>query len=216
MSLHLVPRSLQYIQKVAQMGSIQAASRDLGISASAIHRQITTIEGALGEILFERGAKGMTVTAAGKLMLELARDWRLHNARLWSAIQANLGVEQGQIKIAALDGMVNGLVPEMVSVIGRHFPQVQVEIEIMSPDNAVKGVLNGDIDFAVVVNVAANSNLNFHWTREFPLGCIATPEHPIASAASIGLVDFATYSVVFQSSSLAIRKLLEVRHSWIF
>lgn len=216
MSLQLVPRSLQYIQKVAQSGSIQAASRELGISPSAIHRQITTIEDALGEILFERNAKGMKVTPAGQLMLEMARDWRLDNARLWSVIQANQGIEQGQIRIAALDGMVNGFVPEMVSEIGQKFPRVQVDIEIMSPDNAVKGVLNGDIDFAVVVNVASNNNLSFHWTREFPLGCIATPEHPVASEASIGLVDFASYPVVFQNSSLSIRKLLEVRHSWIF
>jgi molybdate transport repressor ModE-like protein len=216
MSLNLVPRSLQYIQKVARLGSIQAASRDLGISASAIHRQITAIEDALGDMLFERGAKGMKVTLAGQLMLELARGWRLDNARLWSVIQANQGVEHGQIRIAALDGMVNGFVCEMVNEIGRRFPRVQVSIEIMSPDNAVKGVLNGDIDFAAVVNVAQNKNLNFHWTREFPLGCIATPEHPIASSASIGLVDFASYPVVFQSASLSIRKLLEIRHSWIF
>jgi len=214
--LHLVPRSLQYIQNVAQLGSIQAASRELGISASAIHRQITAIEESLGEMLFERDAKGMKVTPAGQLMLELARDWRLDNARLWSVIQANQGVEQGQIRIAALDGMVNGFVPELVSELGRRFPRVQVGIEIMSPNNAVKGVLNGDIDFAAVVNVAPHKNLSFHWTKEFPLGCIAAPEHPIASAANIGLVDVASYSVVFQSSSLSIRKLLEVRHSWIF
>ena len=46
MSLRLVPRSLQYFEQVAQRGSIQAASRELGISASAIHRQITAIEDA--------------------------------------------------------------------------------------------------------------------------------------------------------------------------
>ena len=216
MALHLVPRSLQYIQKVAQLGSIQAASRDLGISASAIHRQITTLEDALGEMLFERDAKGMNVTPTGQLLLEMARGWRLDNARLWSVIQANQGIEHGQVRIAALDGMVNGFVPEMVHEIGRRFPHVQVDIEIMSPDNAVKGVLNGDIDFAAVVNVAPNKNLNFHWTREYPLGCIATPGHPIAPAASIELTSVISYPVVFQSSSLSIRKLLEARHAWIF
>ena len=56
MSLYLVPRSLWYIEQVARLGSIQAASRELGISASAIHRQIKTIEDAMGEPLFERDA----------------------------------------------------------------------------------------------------------------------------------------------------------------
>ena len=216
MSLHLVPRSLRYFEKVAQLGSIQSASRELGISASAIHRQITAVEDALGELLFERDAKGMTLTPSGHLILELARDWRIDNARLWSIIQANHGVEQGQIRIAAMDGMVNGFVPELVNQIAARFPLVQVCLEITSPDGAVKGVLNGDFDFAVVVNVAPDDGLSFHWAQEFPLGCIATPSHPVASMPNIKLRDFISFPVVFQSSSLSIRKLLEARHEWIF
>ena len=130
MPLHLVPRSLKYLEQVVQHGSIQAASRELGISASAIHRQIRVIEDALGEPLFERDAKGMTLSPAGQLILDLARDWRLDNARLWSVLQANRGIEQGQITMAAMDGMVNGFVPEMVDDIARHFPRVHVKIEI--------------------------------------------------------------------------------------
>ncbi|MGH1483387.1 MAG: LysR family transcriptional regulator [Geminicoccales bacterium] len=216
MSLHLVPRPLKYLEEVVQHGSIQAASRELGISASAIHRQITAIEDALGELLFVRDAKGMTLTPAGQLTLDLARDWRLDNARLWSVIQANRGIEQGHIRIAAMDSMVNGFVPEMVSEIARHFPRVHVDIEITSPDRAASGVLNGDFDFAAAANVAPNDNLKFHWSREFPLGCIATPGHPVASMSEISFIEFVSHPVVFQSAALSIRKLLEARHSWIF
>ncbi|SDZ32832.1 DNA-binding transcriptional regulator, LysR family [Jannaschia faecimaris] len=216
MALHLVPRSLQYFEHVAQLGSIQAASRELGISASAIHRQITAIEDSLGEQLFDRDAKGMTLTSTGYLLLELARDWRLDSARLWSTMLTERGVEQGHIRLAAMDGMVNGFVPELVAEIARVLPRVQVDIKITSPDNAVKEVLNGDVDIAAVVNVAPDDNLWFHWTRDFPLGCIATPSHAVAQRPNIGLSDLIEYPVVFQDSSLAIRKLLEARHSWIF
>jgi DNA-binding transcriptional LysR family regulator len=216
MSLHLVPRSLQYIEQVAQLGSIQAASREFGISASAIHRQIKSIEDAVGEMLFDRDAKGMTLTPAGGLILDLARDWRLDNARLWTVIQANRGIEQGHIRIAAMDSMVNGFVPEMVGDIARLYPRVQVDIEITNPDGAAKGVLNGDFDIAAVANVAPHDNLKFHWSREFPLGCIATPEHPVASMERISFSEFVSHPVVFQSAALSIRKLLEARHSWIF
>jgi molybdate transport repressor ModE-like protein len=216
MSLHLVPRVLQYFEQVAHLGSIQAASRELGISASAIHRQITMIEDMLGELLFERDTKGMTLTQTGHLILELARDWRLDNARLWSVVQAHRGIEQGNIKIAALDGMVNGFVPEMVCAIAARYPRIHLSVETMSPDLAVKCVLNGDIDFAAVVNVAPDDNLRFHWAKDFPLGCIAAPTHPIAQQGSIRLAEFISHPVVFQSPSLSIRKLLEAQHGWIF
>ncbi len=172
MTLHLVPRSLQYLEQVAQLGSIQAASRELGISASAIHRQITAIEDSLGELLFERDPKGMILTPTGRMILDVAREWRLDNARLWSAVQANRGIEYGHVRIAAMDGMVNGFIPDLVNEIAHHFPRVEVEIEITNPDNAVKGVLNGDFDFAAVVNPAPDDKLTFHWSGEFSLGCI--------------------------------------------
>lgn len=216
MTLHLVPRSLHYLEQVAQFGSIQAASRELGITASAIHRQIKAIEGTLGELLFDRDTKGMKLTPTGRMILELARKWRLDNARFWSAVQANRGIEHGHVRIAAMDGMVNGLMLELLSKISQHFPGVKVEIDITSPDNAVKGVLNGDFDFAAVVNPAPDDNLTFHWSREFPLGCIAAPGHPVARADSISLREFVSNPVVFQSAALSIRKLLEARHSWIF
>lgn len=216
MALHLVPRSLLYFEQVAQLGSIQAASRELGISASAIHRQIVAIEDAIGEQLFERESSGMTITPTGYLIMELARDWRIDSARLWSTIQEDRGIEQGHIRIAAMDGMVNGLVPELVHALAKRFPKIQPDIEITSPDVAVKGVINGDFDLAAVVNVAAQEKLKIHWSQDFPLGCICTTHHPLAQSNGVKLEEVISHPIVFQSAALAIRKLLELRHAWIF
>lgn len=216
MALNIVPRALRYFEQVAQLGSIQAASRELGISASAILRQITAIEEDIGLPVFERTAKGMTLTPTGYHLLELARDWRLDSARLWSTVQSERGIERGQIKIAAMDGMVNGFVPALITDIAAKLPKVQISIMITSPTNAVKEVLNGDVDIAAVVNVPPNDNLFFHWSRDFTLGCIATPSHPVAQGTSIRLSDLIQHPVVFQDASLSIRHLLEARHGWIF
>ena len=115
-----------------------------------------------------------------------------------------------------MDSMVNGFVPELIGDIDRLYPRVHVDIEITNPDGAAKGVLNGDFDIAAVANVAPHDNLKFHRLREFPLGCVATPEHPVASMERISFSEFVAHPVVFQSSALSIRKLLEARHGWIF
>lgn len=216
MSLHLVPRSLLYLEQVAQLGSIQAAAKELGISASAIHRQITTLEDATGELLFERIAQGMKITPHGQLLLDMALSWRLDSARLWTTIQENRGVEHGHIRVAAMDGMVNGLVPAMLLDVSRILPRVIVEIDILSPDNAVKGVLLGDYDLAMVANAPPDRNLTFHWKEDFPLGCIVSPKHALAGRKTIFLEEFISHPVVFQSSYISIRKHLEARHGWIF
>lgn len=215
-ALHLVPRVLKYMECVAQHGSIQAASRELGISASAIHRQLVLLEGDLGEALFEREPRGLSLTPTGKLVLELARRWRFDNSRLFSTVQTNRGIEQGHLRLAAMDSMVNGLVLDLVKAVAAHFPKVTIDITITSPSEATKGILNGDFDLAAVANAPPDETLNFHWRREFPLGCIATPDHPLASTKKTSFSNFVSYPVVFQSSALSIRKLLEARHGWLF
>ena len=67
-----------------------------------------------------------------------------------------------------------------------------------------------------MVNVAPHDNLMFHWTRDFPLGCIAAPGHPLAARERVALTECIAHPVVFQSAALSIRKLLEARHGWIF
>ena len=52
--------------------------------------------------------------------------------------------------------------------------------------------------------------------RDPPIRAGPAPGHPVAGANSISLKEFVSHQVVFQSAALAIRKLLEARHSWIF
>ncbi|MEP3629214.1 MAG: LysR family transcriptional regulator [Hyphomicrobiales bacterium] len=216
MTLHLVPRSLQYLECVAKLGSIQAASRELGISASAVHRQIVLLEEMLGEALFSRDTKGVTLTYSGRLILDMSRNWRLDSVKLQTLIQAHKGVETGQVRIAAMDSMVNGIVLELVKRVSKAHPKVTLEIEILSPKDAVSGIRNGDFDIAIVSNPGPEENLKFHWSREFVLGCIATPEHPLAQKNKVSIEGLASHSLVFQSKTLAIRQLLEAHHGWLF
>jgi DNA-binding transcriptional LysR family regulator len=51
----------------ARAGSVSAAARQLGASASAISQQLSALEAALGAELFDRGARPVTLTPAGEM-----------------------------------------------------------------------------------------------------------------------------------------------------
>ena len=72
----LHPKALRYLTAVAQLGSVQAAAREVSISASAIDRQILMLEEDMGVPLFERLPRGMRLTAAGELLLALSQRWK--------------------------------------------------------------------------------------------------------------------------------------------
>ena len=63
-------RALQYFVGAAETGSFSSAARGLDVSAQAVAKLITALEADLGVKLFERSARGMTLTAAGANYLE--------------------------------------------------------------------------------------------------------------------------------------------------
>ncbi len=91
----ILPKQLRYAEEVAKAGSIQGAAKELSISASAIDRQILLLESDLGVPLFERQPRGMRLTAAGEIIVVLARRWRADVSRAWLEIRQLQGVEQG-------------------------------------------------------------------------------------------------------------------------
>lgn len=61
-------RALRAVAAVASGGSVARAGEALHQSSAAITRAVQAAEQALGVALFERGARGMTLTAAGELI----------------------------------------------------------------------------------------------------------------------------------------------------
>jgi DNA-binding transcriptional LysR family regulator len=59
---------------VAEAGSFTRAAETLGLSQSAISRQIGALEEDLGTPLFHRHARGLVLTEPGEILLETARE----------------------------------------------------------------------------------------------------------------------------------------------
>jgi LysR family glycine cleavage system transcriptional activator len=58
----------------ARLGSFSKASEELSLTQSAISQQLLKLEELLGQSLFFRNGKGVTLTAAGELLYETVRE----------------------------------------------------------------------------------------------------------------------------------------------
>lgn len=65
---------LKTFHHAAETGSLTAAAEQLGVSQSAVSRQIAALEESIGVPLFQRHARGLLLTGPGKTLLELTRD----------------------------------------------------------------------------------------------------------------------------------------------
>ncbi|MBY5528908.1 LysR substrate-binding domain-containing protein [Rhizobium leguminosarum] len=60
---------LRALEAVGRLGSLQAAADELGVSVGAVSQQVIKAEAQLGQVIFERTARGMIATEAGRPVL---------------------------------------------------------------------------------------------------------------------------------------------------
>lgn len=64
---------LKAFLKIAETGSISRASESLGVAQPSLSQQLVRLEEEVGVALFQRTARGVTLTEAGRLFQQHAR-----------------------------------------------------------------------------------------------------------------------------------------------
>jgi DNA-binding transcriptional LysR family regulator len=212
----LVPAVLRYVDQIARSGSIQRAAKELNIAASAINRQILLLEQELGVTLFERVPRGMRLTSAGDTVVTLARRWRTDERRAAADLKQLQGVNQGHIRLVAMDSHVNGFLPRVVATLTSEHPQISLEIQIASTDDAIAALLGGSADLAAIFNLSPHRDVHVLWKSDLPFGCVVAPDHDLARRKTISMQEVAAHPIALQSKALPIRRYLDARHGWLF
>lgn len=119
---------------VAQVGSFTRAAERLGLSQSAISRQIGALEEDLGTPLFHRHARGLVLTEQGEILLQTASDV----ARRMAAVEAALGESRdspaGHLRVNATVGIGTvWLVAHLPEFLER-YPDITVSLVISDGD----------------------------------------------------------------------------------
>ena len=92
--------------RVAEAGSFSAAARQLGVTPSAISRQVARLEKTMGVALLQRTTRQLRLTEAGLAVLE-------HGRNMVSAARATLQVAEGHV--GAPKGLVRVSAPKAFS-----------------------------------------------------------------------------------------------------
>ncbi|MDB2407863.1 LysR family transcriptional regulator [Jannaschia sp.] len=216
MALHILPRALNYLDHVARLGSIQAASRSLGIAASAIDRQIIALEQTCETPLFERHARGMRLTTAGEAVVLMTRRWRADETRLEEELRTMRGEQFGTVRLGAMDSLSNSILPEFVAAFATRYPRIRFAIDIMTPQDAAHELEIGSIDLALAFNMPTNRSRHVLWSMPLPFGCVVGRGHPLWGAPRTTLSDAAKHPLAAQSRALPVREFLDKRYGWLF
>nr|WP_246100995.1 LysR family transcriptional regulator [Streptomyces cyaneus] len=142
---------LRAFLEVARHGSFTGAARTLGWTQSAVSRQISTLEGALGGApLFDRLPRGVRLTEAGRILVPHAEAVAesLHDAvRELTALRE---VSGGRLRFGAFATADAGLVPQALAVFRTRHSRVHVTREEGLTPVLLERLTAGHLDLAVV------------------------------------------------------------------
>ncbi|MGB1936258.1 MAG: HTH-type transcriptional activator IlvY [Akkermansiaceae bacterium] len=124
------------------------ASQACNLSPSALTRSIQRTEESLGQTLFIRDNRTVTLTSAG----EKFRHYAKSALRDWEHIQAEMQQDDritGVVSIYASVTAVYSLLPDLLESYRADFPEVVLELRTGSAEESIQQVINGEIDVSV-------------------------------------------------------------------
>lgn len=92
---------LKTFHAAAEAGSLTGAAESLGLSQSAVSRQITALESDLDIKLFHRHARGLLLTEPGRLLFEAAKEISNRVAVAEARVQDSRDKPTGSLRITA-------------------------------------------------------------------------------------------------------------------
>jgi DNA-binding transcriptional LysR family regulator len=156
---------------VADAGSVSRAAQALGSSQPTVSRQIAELEQWVGAALFERIARGVALTAAGRALLEPARRM-LAAAEAVGVAAASQGHEAGgTVRITASEVMAAFVLPEMLARLRTEHPQIQIELVA---SNRIDNLLTREADIAIRMTRPRQAGVVARRIGDYPLGIYAS------------------------------------------
>ena len=142
-------RQLSYFVAVAEEGQFTRASVRVSVAQPAVSAQIGRLERELGEKVFHRDQRAVTLTETGEALLPHARAALAAAQRGRDTIASLRGMLHGRLRI----GVSRPLDHRLAATLGefrRAHPAIEITLTEQHNEPLVQALANGDIDAAVV------------------------------------------------------------------
>lgn len=201
--------AIRYFRIVTESGSIKQAALSLRIAPSAISRQMQGLEEELSVKLFERGARGMNLTDAGHVLYRYAIANRDQLDGLRSRVAEFDSLRRGQVKIAAVEGMLSTFLPNFFVDLAQAYPGIGLSVTAVGSRDVVEMVGQNEVDLGLIFGRAPRRDLIELGRMRQPVCLIVAPDHPMAGQESYAMKDLAGLRVILPDTSFGIRQELD-------
>ncbi len=199
-------RTLRYFLILADTLHFGRASQLCSISPSALTRTIQRLEDEVGEKLFERDNRTVTLTRAGTLL----RDYAQQAVYGWEDFKDMLSDEEevrGRVSLYSSVTACYSVLPRLLAAFRNSYPHVHINLQTGDAADALLKVMEGEVDITVAARPEhLPESLEFLEVTSTSLVLVVSADSGIGSLNDI---DWGKTPVVLQKHGLARKRIEE-------
>lgn len=178
---------LRYFLRVAERGNFTRAAEDLAITQPALSRSIQKLEDELGQPVFERKSRSVSLTEAGTLLQSRAQQVLTIIEDTKAEITDD--GESGRVRVGAIPTIAPFFLPELLREFSKDFPKATLIVQELTTDALLKACTQGEVDLAILALPIPAKYLEVQELFEEELLLVLPPEHPLVEKDKIRLTD---------------------------
>ncbi len=179
---------LRVFRAVVASGTVQAAATHLGYSPSAVSQQITALQRETGLALFEKSGRGITPTAAGRLLAARSEEVMDSLSRLGGLVDDLRDGRTGNLSIGTFASAGEAWIPLVARTLIREFPDVMLTLGLNEYPATPR--TSYDIDLRTEDPGEAATTLpgyRRHVLLEEPYSLVLAEDHPLAAGEAVSV-----------------------------
>lgn len=137
-------------QEVAECKNFSTAAKNLYVSQSAVSQAMKQLEGELKVRLFNRGPRGVTLTADGEVLYEHVRSAMSMLESGESKLAQSLTLEAGKLTIGASETVTAQYLLPFLEQFHKLYPSIRLEVTVGRSQKILGELKNGKVDIAFV------------------------------------------------------------------
>ena len=200
-------RHLKIFVTVCETGSTTAAGEKLHIAQPSISLAISELEDYYGIKLFDRIAKRLYITEAGKKFLQYAT----HIVGLFEEMEREIKNfdATGIIRIGASITIGNYLLPGYITRFKKIHPQMDVKVIIDNSEKIQQYILSNQIDIGLIEGIVYSPYIAEHKFRDDELVMVCGNAHPFANQKNVEISKLQNESFILRESGSAGREIFD-------
>ncbi len=179
-------RVLRYFLTIAREGSITNAANVLHVTQPTLSRQIHDLEEELGQRLFVRGSRNMSLTAEGMILRKRAEEIISMVDKTEAEFSSMSNVVSGDIYIGGGETEAVKLIAQIVCELRTAYPEIHYHLYSGNAEDVTERLDKGLLDFGLLIQPADISKYDyFNIPARDTWGVIMRKDIPLAKKETI-------------------------------